>query len=127
MRARICFIFLIAFAVASYGCTTTAVIVGGAVAAGAIALTHDSATTSVDTSFNNAWKVANERLKKIGDVDESHHKLGEIRAKVNNADIKVRISRLTERTVDIKVSARRNFLPDLDLARSILANIMRHL
>ena len=107
------------------GCT--AVVIGGAAAAGAIVVAQDFATASVDTSFQKAWAAANDQLKKVGKVDKSFQKLGEIKATVEASSVHVKISRLTERTVDIKVSARKNLLPNTDLATAILTSILRRL
>lgn len=121
------FILLIFFVTSVCGCA--AAIIGGAAAAGAgvIAISKDFATTSVDTSFQRAWVAANDQLKKVGKVDKSFQKIGEIRATVEGSIVQVKISRLTERTVDIKVSARKNLLPNTQLAESILASIIRKL
>ena len=116
---------LLCFACAISGCTT--VVVGGAATAGVIAISQDFATTTVDVNFNQAWKVANAQLRKLGVVDETHKKLGEVKAIVDKTNVTVRISRLADNVVDIKVTARKNLLPDLRLARAILANIIRNL
>ncbi len=108
------------------GCTT-AVIVGGATAASVVAITSDYVTTSIDIEFNQAWRVAKNQLAILGELDESEQKLGELEAVVDKAKVKVNISKLTEETVDIRVAARRELIPDVDLARSILANIIRNL
>ncbi|MFH1360860.1 MAG: DUF3568 family protein [Candidatus Omnitrophota bacterium] len=120
--------FLIFIAVVSIGLSgcATAVVVGGVTAASVVAVTSDYATTSIDTDFNHAWKVANAQLKKIGEVDENYQKLGEIKATVNDHDVKVTISKLTEKTIDIRVAARRNLIPNVNLARAIMANIIRN-
>src|SRR3989338_3508675 len=91
------------------GCA--AAVIGGAAAAGAIVVAQDFATSSVDSSYQKAWLAANEQLKKVGKIDRSFQKIGEIRATVEGSSVHVKISRLTERTVDIKVSARKNLLP----------------
>ena len=103
------------------------VLIGGAAVGGAVVIAQDFATTSIDASFQHVWSVANEELKKIGQVQKSFQKLGEIKATVEGSKVIVKISKLTEKTVDIKVSARKNLLPNTDLAQSILTAIIRHL
>ncbi len=108
----------------SAGCAP--ILIGGAAIGGAVAVSQDFVTTSVDVSFQRAWSVANEELKRFGEVQKSFQKLGEIKAIVDGAQVKVKISKLTERTVDIRVSARKNLLPNLELAQTILASIIRN-
>ena len=118
------FCFLIFYFLFLAGCAP--VIIGGA-AAGVIVIAQDFATTSVDTSFQNAWSVANKEMRRIGSVEKSFQKLGEIKATVEGSKVTVTISKLTEKTMDIKVTARKNLLPNTDLAQSILTSIIRNL
>ncbi|MFA5060606.1 MAG: DUF3568 family protein [Candidatus Omnitrophota bacterium] len=117
-------IFLSIFLIVNSGCA--AAIVGGA-AVGAVAVSQDFATTSVDVNYKRAWSIANEQLKKIGEAKRTFQKIGEINAIVEGSTVRVKISKLTERTVDIKVSARKNMLPNTELAQTILAAILRKL
>src|SRR3989338_8914320 len=120
------FIYFLVFTLASTsGCTLF--LIGGAATAGAIAVSQDFATTSLDVSFERAWKVSLAQLRKVGRVHDSLRKMGEIDATVEDSKVHVKISRLNEHTVDIKVSARKNLLPNTDLAQSILASIIRRL
>lgn len=119
------FICGLIFSIGVCGCT--AVLIGGATAAGVIAVSQDSATTSYDVSFQRAWKVASEQIKKLGEVDKSFQKLGELRGKIEGSNVTIKVSRLTEKTVDIKVTARKNLLPNPELAQAILASIIRRL
>ena len=125
MKRTAAFLFFIFLSAVAAGCAP--ILIGGAAVAGAIVVAQDFATTSVDVPFHRAWRVANDELARLGEVEKSFRKLGEIRAKVENASIKVTVSKLTERTVDIKVTARRNLLPDTDLAQAILTSIIRNL
>jgi hypothetical protein len=125
MRRNLIFIIATAAGCLTGGCTT--VLIGSAAGVGAYAITQDSVTTSFDASFQKAWKVANVQLKKMGTVDDSFQKLGEIIATVDDSSVHVKISRLTEKTVDIRVSARKNMLPNVELAQLILASIIREL
>ena len=108
-------------------CGCIGLIVGGVAAVGTYAITHDSVTTSVDTSFQHAQKIARQQLSKLGELDETNEKIGVIKAIVEDATVKVTISKLTDRTVDITVAARRSLAPDTELARAILSNILRNL
>ena len=124
MRYVYFFIIGIVCAVTMSGCVGA--IVGGA-AVGTYAITQDFVTTSVDADFSKAWKVANDQLNEIGEVDDEQQKLGEIRAVVEGATVKVTIAKLTDQTVDITVAARSGVVPKTDLARAILSSILRRL
>ena len=119
------FIILFHFFIAMSGCAP--VLIGGAAVTGAIVVAQDFATTSIDVSYQRAWNVANDEIKKIGHIDKSFQKLGEIKATAEGSQVKVKISKLTEKTVDIKVTARKNLLPNTELAQAILAGIIRNL
>ena len=103
------------------------ILIGGAAIGGAIVIAQDSATTSVDMNFRHVWSVANSQMRKLGDVEKSFQKLGEIKGKVEGAHVTVKIARLTEKTVDITVTARKNLLPETTLAQAILTSILRNL
>ncbi len=122
---KILFYIAIGIPLLMAGCAP--VLIGGAAVGGAIVVAQDFATTSVDAPFHHVWSVANDELRRLGEIEKSFRKLGEIKAKVEGASIKVTISKLTEKTVDIKVTARKNLLPDTDLAQSILTSIIRNL
>ena len=125
IKQKILFAALLFLSLSMEGCAP--ILIGGAAAASAIVVSQDFATTSIDVSYRRAWSVANDELKRIGQVDRSFQKLGEINATVEGSRVKVKISRLTEKTVDIKVSARKNLLPNTELAQIILASIIRNL
>ena len=125
IKQKIFFVALLFLPLLATGCAP--ILIGGAAAASAIVVSQDFATTSIDVSYRRAWSAANDELKRIGQVDRSFQKLGEINATVEGSRVKVKISRLTEKTVDIKVSARKNLLPNTELAQIILASIIRNL
>lgn len=108
-------------------CGCAPILIGGAAVGGAIVVAQDFATTSVDVPFHRAWSVANDELRRLGEIEKAFRKLGEIKARVEGASIKVTISKLTEQTVDIKVTARKSLFPQPDLAQAILTSIMRNL
>lgn len=118
---------IIVFIFVSMASGCAPILIGGAAIGGAIVIAQDSATTSVDMNFRHVWSVANAQMRKLGEVEKSFQKLGEIKGKVEGAHVTVKISRLTEKTVDITVTARKNLLPDTTLAQAILTSILRNL
>ena len=125
MIPKIHFCFLIFYFLFLTGCAPA--IIGGAAAAGYVVVAQDFVTTSVDTSFQRAWNAANDEIRKLGSIEKSFQKLGEVKGTVQGAKVLVTVSKLTERTIDIKVTARKNLLPDTELAQAILAAILRKL
>lgn len=119
------FLFLGLILCTLYGCAP--VLIGGAAAAGYIVVTQDYAATSVDTSYSRAWATALDEVRRLGTLEKSFQKLGEVHGVVQDSKIRIWIFKLTEKTVDIKVAARKNMLPNTELAQGILAAIVRKL
>lgn len=118
------FIFL-ASLMAMAGCAP--VLIGGAAAAGYIVVTQDYVTASVDASYARVWGACVDEIRRLGALEKSFRKLGEARGTIQGAAVRIKISKLTEKTVDIRVSARKNMLPNTELAQAILAAILRNL
>jgi hypothetical protein len=103
-----------------YGCA--AVLVGAGVAGG-IAISEDTGKLEVDTSFDRAWKIAYDTVKSMGAITKSDRDTGKIEAVVQESKVDVKIVPLTTRTVRIEVKARKNLLPNMDLAMTIINRI----
>ena len=88
---------------------------------------NDSVKTAVDVDYSKVWSVANNQIKKVGIITKSFEKIGEIKATVDRASVFVKIKKLTERTMEIQVTAHRGILSDLDLAQAIMTSILKEL
>ena len=113
----VCLFSLVAF----YGCA--AVLIGAGVAGG-VAISEDTAKLEADTSYNRAWKVTYATLKEMGAVNTQDKDSGKIEANVQDTRIEARVIPVTSRTVRIEVKARKNFLPNMDLAMTIVNKII---
>lgn len=103
-----------------YGCA--AVLIGAGVAGG-VAISEDTAKLESDTSYNRAWNVAYATLKEMGAINTQDKDSGKIEANVQDSKIEARIIPVTSRTVRIEVKARKNMLPNMDLAMTIVNKI----
>ncbi len=106
------------------GCA--AVLIGGA-AVGTIVVAQGFAVTTIDASYQDAWKASSDQMKAVGKITKTLEKLGEIKGMVEGHKVRIKITKLTERTLDIKVSAHKHLLPNTDLAQEILSGIMDRL
>ena len=102
------------------GCA--AVLIGAGVAGG-VAISEDTAKLEVDTNYSRAWKVAYNTIKEMGIVKVQDKDAGKIEATVQESAVEAKVIPLTSRTVRIQVKARKNLLPNMDLAMMIINKI----
>jgi hypothetical protein len=103
-----------------YGCA--AVLVGAGVAGG-IAISEDTAKLEADTSYDRAWKLTYDAVKSAGVITKSDREIGKIEAMVEDSKVEAKVVPLTPRTVRIEIKARKNLLPNMDLAMRIINRI----
>jgi hypothetical protein len=111
---------LMIFCASMYGCA--AVLVGAGVAGG-IAISEDTAKLEVDTNFDRAWNNTLNTIKGMGVITSTDRDSGKIEALVQETKVEAKIVPLTSRTVRIEVKARKNMLPNMDLAMRIINRI----
>jgi len=103
------------------------ILIGGAAAVGVIVVTRDFAQTTLDIEYADMWQIANEEIRNLGQLTSSSKWKGEIVGFVDGARVKVKIKKLTEKSVHIKVIAWRNVIPDTELSKQILSALVRNL
>jgi hypothetical protein len=113
-------ITLMLFCASMYGCA--AVLVGAGVAGG-IAISEDTAKLEVDTSYDRAWRITYDTVKSMGIITSSDRESGKIEATVQESKVEAKVVPLTSRTVRIEIKARKNMLPNMDLAMRIINRI----
>lgn len=104
----------------AYGCA--AVLIGAGVAGG-VAISEDTAKLDIDTSYSRAWKVAYDTIKDMGAINVQDKNSGRIEANIQNTHVVAKVLPLTAQTVRIEVKARKNLLPNMDLAMLIVNRI----
>ncbi len=104
----------------SSGCV--ALLVGAGVAGG-IAVSQDKVQLQVDTSYEHAFKVVHTTLERMGIINTEDQKGGNIEATIQESHVIARITSVTAKSVRIEIKARKNFLPNMDLANKIINDI----
>ncbi len=106
-------ITLIFLVFSSSGC---AVLVAGAVGAGAAySLTADTVSGNLDASKRAAYSAFKDIiLEEGGKIVSSNYEKGSIKAKLNNRSIYFSVEKLTEHAIHLKIRARKGYelLPD---------------
>lgn len=84
---------------------------------------NDSAKQSFDVNFDKAYSVSLSLLQESGIIKAENKDTGIIRAVVNKIDITVYVKKLTDKTTEVKVSAKRLILPKPEIAKGMLLQI----
>ena len=106
------------------GCA--ALLIGTAGVIGGVAISEDTVQSEIDAGYDQVWNVTlNEIEKMAGKVTLKDKVTGLMEAKVRASNVHIQIDRITEKTVRLKVKARKNYLPNIKLAHEISARILR--
>ena len=87
----------------------------------------DSGQQTFNMPFDNVYEASLSLLKKSGSVTAENEKAGTIKAVVNKNDIHVQVKKITEKTTQLVVSAKKFFLPKPEIANGILLQISEKL
>ncbi len=87
----------------------------------------DNVKGHFDTSFEEAYQVSLRLMQSLGKTNLEDEKGGWIKADIDNHIVALHIEKLTERTVQITVSARKYTIPKPQFARNILDKISSRL
>ena len=102
-----------------------ALLAGGAIG---YEVSADSVKADFDTSYDRAYNVSLDVAKvMIGTVDMSDKTGGWIKSESEGNNVAIHIVKLTEKTVEVTVSARKYATPRVQFARNILAKISKKL
>lgn len=112
--------FVVCSLFSAYGCA--AVLIGAGVAGG-VAISEDTAKLDIDTSYSRAWKVTYDTIKDMGAINIQDKESGKIEANIQNTQVVAKVLPLTAQTVRVEVKARKNLLPNMDLAMLIVNRI----
>ena len=111
---------LIGLCLGGSGC---ALLLVGAGAAGGYAIGKDSVKNHYDLSQDRVFRTALVVTKELGQVSEEDPAHGIIRARVGETSVTITVKPLTKKTVELKVKARKNLMPDVDIAQQIYNKI----
>lgn len=102
------------------GCV--AVLLGAGVAGG-IVVSQDKIQMQVDANYDKAFQTVHTTLSRLGIINSEDAKGGNIEATVQESHVIARITPQTEQSIRITIKARKNLLPDMDLANKIINDI----
>lgn len=97
----------------------------GAGAAGGIAISKDTIQGHFDKKLDHVWRTSREVLMQEGFIRLEDRPHGEIEAEIRKSNIKIEILQISEKTIRIRVKARKGhqLLPDPDLANELYNKI----
>jgi hypothetical protein len=99
----------------------------GAGVAGGIVISQDTIRLQYDTNFDRAYRATHDALDKMGIINAEDKKAGTIVATIQDSHINARVIPVTSNAIRIEVKARKNLLPNLDLASKIINDINNRL
>ena len=99
----------------------------GAGVAGGIVVTQDMVRLQYDTSFDHAWDTTHEAIDKMGIISFQDKKAGKIEATIQESFVTARVTPVTAQSMKIEIKARKNMLPNMDLANKIINDINNRL
>ncbi|MFH1457939.1 MAG: DUF3568 family protein [Candidatus Omnitrophota bacterium] len=100
-------------------------VLGGAAGAlGAYGLSKDSMEGDTDTPYENLWSAATLVSRARGTVKKEDKLQGLIEFEAESSRVWVQLTRITQNTTRLKVSARKYRFPNLSLAQDLYAKII---
>ena len=116
------FIFFMSVMLCVSVCGCAAILIGTGVAAG-VAISEDTVKLEADTSFDRAFKVTRKVIDEMGAINLQDKDAGKMEANVQDSKISARVVPVTTKTVRIEIKSRKNLLPNVDLATTIINKI----
>jgi hypothetical protein len=84
-----------------------------------------SAKANVSVSYSRAYEASLETIRDMGGISEDKKSEGWVRTQLRHHYVSVHIEKLTDGTVGITVSARRDDVPKTQYAADVLAKIIK--
>ena len=97
----------------------------GAGAAGGVAISKDTIEGHFDRKADSVWNATREVLRQEGFIRLEDRAHGAFDAEVRKSEVKVEITSVSEKTVRVRVKARKGYklLPNIDLANELYNKI----
>ncbi len=115
------------FIMACVGCLLSSgcvyLVAGGVGALGGYAISRDTVEGEAEVDYDTIWDAATEVMGIMGDVKRKDYKLGTLDATVNGARVNVDMSQISSREVRLRVKARKNMLPSIEIAQDVFMKI----
>ena len=117
---------LIGSLVLSSGC---ALFLVGAGVAGGVAISEDEIEGLMEKKMDRVWKASREVIMQEGFIRLEDRAHGQIEGEVRKSEVKIALDALTEKTIRLRVKARKAYklVPDLELANELYNKIIHKL
>jgi len=123
MRKLLWFILVLYLLPLVSGCAP--LIIGAAAGSlGAYALSNDTVQGNTDKNYEALWDSALSVARAYGLIQQENAGTGDIELGVQSSKVKIKLTRLTQATTLIRVSARKYHLPNMELAQDIFVKII---
>lgn len=110
-----------------YGVAAVVGVAALPVGVASVLIGHDSAKADFQTNYERAYKVSLEATDKLGDIVKSDERAGNIKGRIQGTEVVIKISKDTEKKINIVVSARKYMLPKPEIAEGLLYEITQNL
>lgn len=99
----------------------------GAGAAGGYAISKDEIEGNLDKSFDKVYQASRETLRHEGFIRKEDRPRGVLVAEIRKSRVKVEVKQITERTVRLRIKARKGYklIPNLELANELYNKIIQ--
>ena len=88
-----------------------------------VLLSESGGTEEFNVGFSQAFKAALEAVQSLGEVKKQDESSGVIKAKVQGADVSIRVKELESNKTSVKVTARKLMIPNPKIAKGVLHQI----
>ncbi len=116
-------LFVMCAAAATPGCVPLVFVGAGAVVG--YAVSRDSVTLDMDRPADKVWAACTEEVRRSGRIKREDRPNGRLEGQIQKADIVISMEPLTEATVRVVIRARKNLLPQLEVAQKLAVAIAR--
>lgn len=110
-----------------YGVATLVGVAALPVGVASVLISRDSAKADFDTNYGQAFRVSLEAMDDLGDIIKAAEQAGYIKGQIHGIEVVIKISKNTERKINIAVSARKYMLPKPNIAEGVLYEISQKL
>jgi hypothetical protein len=118
----------LALAAASLAVSGCAALLIGAGAVGGYAVSKDSVRNQFDLPRDRVFQESLAVAKDMGFVTLEDRARGKIEVKIQDANVKISVTQLTKKAVELKVKARNSLLmPEIDVAQAVYTKIVERL
>ncbi|MDD5119880.1 MAG: DUF3568 family protein [Candidatus Omnitrophica bacterium] len=106
-------------------CGCAPLIIGAAAGGlGAYAVSKDTVQGNTDKRYEALWDSALNVIRTRGLIQEEDFAAGYIEAGVESSKVWIKLTRLTQATTRVKVSARKYHFPNMELAQDVFVKII---